>query len=72
MTRGTNKTGDEAAREAKARRAAQKAGYRLQKRDGLFLIVGDEHNAVVGGAGVNGEPSWTLDDVEDWLTGDAE
>ena len=63
-------------RENGLRRMAQRQGYRLVKsrrRDPLawdydrWMILSIDANAVVAGTEGIGRPSWSLDDVEEWL-----
>jgi hypothetical protein len=65
----------EKVRENRLRRMAERQGYRLVKsrrRDprawdyDRWMIVGIDTNAVVAGA-EPGRPSWTIDEVEEWL-----
>ena len=72
----------EKVRENRLRRMAERQGLRLVKsrrRDpraidyGLYTIVSDQTNTVVAGTErTTGRPEFTLDDVEAWLTGEAE
>ena len=71
----------EKVRENRLRRMAERQGYALTKtrrRDpratdyGKYMIVNPMTNAVVAGAAATGRPEFTLDDVEEWLTGEKE
>jgi hypothetical protein len=72
----------EKVRENRLRRMAERQGLRLVKsrrRDrraidyGLYTLVSDRTNTVVAGTErTTGRPEFTLDDVEAWLTGEAE
>ena len=71
-------TDSEKIRENRLRRMADRQGLRLVKsrrRDpravdyGGYMLVDIATNAVVAGTGAIGRPHWSLDDVEEWLTG---
>lgn len=70
---------EEKVRENRLRRMAERQGVRIEKsrrRDpraydfDCWWIVDPLNNAIVTGAGHNGRPSLTLDEVEAWLNGD--
>ena len=72
----------EKVRENRLRRMAERQGLRLVKsrrRDpraidyGLYTLISDRTNTVIAGTErTTGRPEFTLDDVEAWLTGEAE
>ena len=68
----------EKTRETRLRRMAERQGLKLEKsrrRDhhawdyGMFMILSAENNGVVAGT-VAGRPGFTIDDVEEYLTGE--
>jgi len=71
-------TDSEKIRENRLRRMADRQGLRLVKsrrRDpravdyGGYMLVDIATNAVIAGTGAIGRPHWSLDEVEEWLTG---
>jgi hypothetical protein len=71
--------GDDKIRENRLRRMAERQGLRLVKsrrRDpravdyGGYMLVDLQTSGIVVGTGDLGRPHWSLDDVEDYLTGE--
>jgi hypothetical protein len=69
----------EKVRENRVRRMAERQGLALAKsrrRDpratdyGTYMLVDPTSNSVVAGTAATGRPEFTLDDVEQYLTGD--
>ena len=72
------KTNDEKVRENRARRAAKRQGLELKasgRRDpraidyACYMLVDPFRNMIVAGVGATGRPEFSLDDVEEYLTG---
>lgn len=70
---------EEKVRENRLRRMAERQGLALRKsrrRDeraldyGRYMLVDERTNAVVVGTVPLGRPCWTLDDIEEYLSGD--
>jgi len=68
----------EKVRENRLRRMAERQGLRLEKsrrRDpraidyGMYMLVHENTNSVAAGAEGTGRPNFSLDDVEEYLTG---
>jgi hypothetical protein len=70
------------ARASSLQRLARRRGFAVRRRPsapsprpiapGRWMIVDPRSGRIVGGSGATGQPGMTLDDVEAWLTRDAE